>query len=193
MRAAARPRGGYTLIEVILSMALGSIVLIGLSNLMVPLTQAQVYAARGQTAQMYAVAAQSATERALRQASWVRVPSAPGLPSNLLEGCQNAAVAADQTATPLDPAQPMRWFAFCSQDGVIYAHAGDGCPARYVCGLAPLGSFGGGSLTAGATAQFTRSSPYDSVVEIDLAFDSAGVASHVQSAVSFSAAAGTNQ
>ena len=95
MSPAARrgARGGFTLIEVILAMALGSMVIIGLSNLLVPLTQAQLFAARGQTAQLNAVSAQSATERALRQATYVKIPSAPGLPSDRLEGCQNAIVA----------------------------------------------------------------------------------------------------
>jgi prepilin-type N-terminal cleavage/methylation domain-containing protein len=185
--------GGFTLIEVIISMALGSIVLIGLSNLLVPLTQAQLFAARGQTAQLNAVSAESATERALRQASYVASPATPGLPSDRLEGCQNALVTPGQAAAAIDPAQPMRWFAFCSRGGLVYAHAGDGCPPHYTCGEAPLGTFGGGSLTSGATVQFTRSSAYDSVVEIDLTFDSAGVSSHVQSAVSYAAAAGTNQ
>ncbi|MDE2509757.1 MAG: prepilin-type N-terminal cleavage/methylation domain-containing protein [Elusimicrobia bacterium] len=193
MSLTARARGGFTLVELIMAMALGSLVIIGLSNLMVPLTRAQVYATRGLTAQMNAVAAQTAAERALREATWIGTPAAPGLPSDRLEGCANAVVDPGTDPVAMDPTRPMRWFAFCSQDGVVYEHAGDGCPPRYSCGTAPQGTFGGGSLTSGATAQFTRSSAFDSVVDIDLAFDSAGVSSHVLSAVAFSAAAGTNQ
>ena len=193
MRPAARAVDGYTLIELVLSLALGSIVLIGLSNLMVPLTRAQILASRGQTAQLALVSAQSATERALRQATWLRSPSIPGLAADRLEGCENAQVEPGANPTPVDSSRPMRWFAFCAQDGVVYDHAGEGCPPRYLCGLKPLGSFGGGSLTAGATIQFTRASAYSTVVEVDLAFTSGEASSRAKSAVAFAAAAGSNQ
>jgi len=193
----ARPRrrgaAGYTLVEVMISMAMAAVILVGLENLLLPLTKAQVLAARGQTTQLSLVSAQSAVERALRQATYVRVPSAPGLASDRLEGCENAIVQTGQDPAPIDPTRPMRWFAFCTQDGLMYDHAGDGCPPAYVCGIAPLGAFGGGSLTSGATAQFTRPSAFSTVVDVSLAFASGDASASAQSAVSFNGAAGTNQ
>lgn len=189
----ARAERGHTLMEVIISMALGSIVLVGLSNLMLPLVKSQIAAMRGQTAQLALVSAQSAVERSLRQASYVRAPSAPGLPSDKLEGCENAFVEAGKDPAAIDPARPMRWFAYCTQDNMMYAHAGDGCPPQYACGLAPYATFGGGSLTSGATAQFTRASGLTTVVEVDLAFASADASASAQSAVTYAGAAGSNQ
>lgn len=186
------PRG-YTLIELVLSMALGAIVLIGLSKLMVPLTRAQILAARGQTTQLSAVAAESATERAVRQATWVRVPDAPGIPSERLEGCENARVEVGSDPVPIDPSRPMRWFAFCSQGGVLYDHGGAGCPPHYACGVEPLGSFGGGTISSTGTATFTRSSAFTTMVDIDLWFASGDATTKVRTAAAFSAAAGVNQ
>lgn len=191
MRAAAR--AGYTLVELMLSLALGSIVLIGLSNLMVPLTRAQILAARGQTTQLSLVSAQTAVERALRQATWLRAPSAPGLASEKLEGCENAAPADGSKFAPIDASRPMRWFAFCSQDGVLYDHGGEGCPPLYACGADSLGAFGGGATASTATARFTRESAFTTDVDIDLAFASGDASSKVRSAAAFSAAAGSNQ
>jgi prepilin-type N-terminal cleavage/methylation domain-containing protein len=189
----ARGRAGYTLVEVLLSMAMAAVILAGLENLLLPLTKAQVLAMRGQTAQLSLISAQSAVERALRQATYVRVPNAPGLPADHLEGCENALVQPGQDPAPIDVRKPMRWFAFCTQDGLMYDHAGDGCPPAYACGISPLGSFGGGSLTPGATAQFTRSSAFTTVVDVSLAFASGEASSSAQSAFSFNGAAGTNQ
>lgn len=186
-------RGGFTLIELILSMALGAMVLVALTKLMVPLTRAQILAARGQTTQLYAVSAQSAVERAIRQATWVKEPSAPGIPTERLEGCENAAVESGKEPVPLDASRPMRWFAFCSQDGKLYDHGGEGCPPHYVCGVSPLGSFGGGTISSTGTATFTRESPFTTVVDADLWFASGDAESKVRTGAAFAGAAGVNQ
>lgn len=185
-------RAGYTLIELVLSVALGSVVLVGLSNLMVPLTRAQVAASRGQTAQLSLVSAQSAVERALRQATWLRSPAEAGIPGDRLEGCENARME-NNTATPMDETRPMRWFAFCSQDGLVFDHAGEGCPPVYSCGRDPLGSFGGGTVFSTATARFTRASVNTTVVEVELGFESSGSVSKVETAAAYAGAAGSNQ
>lgn len=189
----ARARAGYTLIELMLSLALGAIVLAGLSSLMVPLTRTQILAARGQTTQLSLVSAQTAVERSLRQATWLRAPSAPGLASETLEGCENAAPAEGLKFAPIDETRPMRWFAYCSQDGILYDHGGDGCPPAYLCGTEPLGSFGGGTIASTATARFTRESPFTTDVDVELAFASGDAASSVRTGAQFAAAAGTNQ
>lgn len=191
MRASAR--AGFTLVELVLSLALGAVVLVGLSKLMVPLTRAQILAARGQTTQLSLVSAQKAVERAVRQATWLGAPSAPGLPSERLEGCENAAPVDAARFAPIDPSRPMRWFGFCYQDGVLYDHGGDGCPPQYLCGVAPLGAFGGGTVYSTATARFTRESAYTTDVDIELTFVSGDASSQVRSAAAFSAAAGSNQ
>jgi Tfp pilus assembly protein PilV len=183
------------LVELILAVTLSSIVILGMSSLLLPLVRSEVAAARGQTVQLNLAAALKTADREISQASWLRTPPAPGKPADRLEGCQNASAPTDVAlAEPLDPAQPMRWFALCPADGLLYYHTGPGCPSAYpyLCGSAPAAVFGGGTSPQ-AQASFLRSSPFTTVVDIDLSMTSGGTSGSLSGAAAFAGAAGTNQ
>lgn len=182
---------GFTLIELVVAMALASLVLVGLNSLMLPLVRAQVSAARTQSTQSALAGALSAAERALRTASVVTAPALAGLPSDRLEVCANA-VPEGAAYAAADPARATRWSAVCARDGAIFYHQGRGCPARYVCGQAAAAEFGGG-VVHGASASFTRPSRWSPVVDVELALTSGDASSSARTAVAVGAAAGSNQ
>jgi prepilin-type N-terminal cleavage/methylation domain-containing protein len=186
-------RRGFTLIEMVIALALSTLVVVALAALTVPLARAQVSAARGQTAQVNMSYASGLVERELRQASWIRVPTAANAPSAVLEGCTNAYVPPGASLPQrVDPARPMRWFAFCSDARSIHYHTGADCPAVYACGDSPAFSFAaGGDSTAGAT--FTRPSALSGVIEATLSLRSRDSSAAATSAVALAAAAGRNQ
>ncbi len=196
MRRRARGVGGaagFTLIELIVSMALASIVIVGMNNLLLPLVRAQGRSLRTQTAQAALTGALGAAEKAVRGASLVTMPAIPGFPSNSLAGCTNAvATGPKQDISPLDPALPMTWFAVCSAGGVFYYHEGAGCPAVYSCGAGAKAEFGGGPAPS-ATASFTRSTKSSAAIDLCLTAASGDTVESACSAVSFAAAAGSNQ
>lgn len=187
-----RPRTGFTLVEVMLAMALASIVMLGLSYVMLPLARAELLA-RGQTSQLNLAAALKTADREIRQASWLLTPSLPGIPNDRLEGCQNATPPLGAApSAPIDPGQPMSWFALCPLKGRLYYHTGGGCPPSYDCGLGPASEFGGGPASQ-VQASFTRASPFTTVVEISLNMTSDGTLGNLQSAAAFAGAAGRSQ
>lgn len=191
-----RARGrdaGFTLIELIVAMALASIVILGMNNLLLPLVRVQAQSMHTQTAQASLTGALSAVEKAVRRASLVTTPSMPGFPSNSLAGCTNA-VLSSPTLPPvaLDPSQPMAWFALCAADGRFYYHEGTGCPAVYSCGVNALSEFGGG-LAPSATASFSRSSKSNAAIDISLTAASGDTTLSANTAVAFTGAAGSNQ
>lgn len=195
MTRRARGRDGFTLIELVLAVTLASIVMLGMSSLLLPLVRSEVAAARGQTIQLNLAAALKTADREISQASWLRTPSAAGAPADRLEGCQNASAPSSvAAAAPLDPTRPMRWFALCPADGRLYYHTGAGCLLAYpyLCGSAPASVFGGGTSPQ-AQASFLRSSPYTTVVDISLSMTSGGTSGSLSSAAAFAGAAGTNQ
>ncbi|MBI3564818.1 MAG: prepilin-type N-terminal cleavage/methylation domain-containing protein [Elusimicrobia bacterium] len=182
---------GFTLIELVVAMALASLVIVGLNSLMLPLVRAQVSATRTQSTQSGLTGALSAVERALRTSSVVTAPAMPGFPSDRLEGCANA-VPEGAAFVAADPGRPTRWFAMCAREGALYYHQGGGCPARYVCGRDAAAEFGGG-VVRGASAAFTRPSRWSPVVDVELSFASGDVSSSARTAVAVGAAAGSNQ
>lgn len=192
MTRRVRPRTGFTLVEVMLSMALASIVMLGLSYVMVPLARAELLA-RGQTSQLNLSAALRTADREISQASWLLTPSLPGIPDDRLEGCQNAMPPSGAVpSAPIDPGQPVRWFALCPLKGRLYYHTGGGCPPVYACGSEPASEFGGGPKSQ-VQASFTRASPYTTVVEISLNMTSSGTSENLRSAAAFAGAAGRSQ
>lgn len=191
MRRAAPAASGFTLLELVVAMALASIVIVGMNSLLLPLVRAQAEAARTLSAQAGLAGALGAVEKALRTSSVVTTPSLPGIPGDRLEGCANA-VADGAAYAPADPARPVRWFALCARDGALYFHQGLGCPARYACGFEAAGEFGGGAVH-GAAAVFTRPARASPVVDVELSLASGGVVARARSAVAVGAAAGSNQ
>jgi len=188
-----RRAGGFTLIELVVAMALATIVIVGMDRLLLPLVRAHVDAARSATAQAGLTGALGAAEKALRRATLVTCPQLIGYPADRLEGCANAvAPGAGQAPVPLDPARPMSWFAMCAADGALYYHEGPGCPARYSCGQGALAEFGGGRAPS-ATASFTRATSADAAVDIRLTLASGPSTASAQSAAAVAAAAGSNQ
>lgn len=183
------PRKGFTLIELVVSMLLASIVLIALSSILTPLVQSQAYAARAQTVQLNLAAVDKLVEHELRQASLVTAPSLAGIPSGVLEGCANAT---GSTPAPIDPAAPMRWFAFCTTGGIVHYHSGSGCPAVYACGASPTASFTWGPAPWSSLA-FMRPSAASTLVTADMKASSGKSEAEVTSAVAFSAPAGGAQ
>lgn len=149
------PRGGFTLIELILALFLAAIIMAGLGSILTPLVRTQVLASSAQTSQLNLAAVTQLIERELRQASLVRQPS-PGTSSGALEGCANAAPPTGTEA--IDGTRPMSWFAFCVSDGIVYYHSGAGCPvaAAYLCGASPAAAFRWGPSS---TSQFLFTRP----------------------------------
>jgi type II secretory pathway pseudopilin PulG len=186
-------QAGFTLVELSLAAGLATLVILTLSYVMVPLVRAQVLAVKSQSVQLNLSAALKTADREISQASWLRAPSQAGGPSELLEGCANAAPPSDGVAAaPLDPSRPMRWFALCPANGILYYHAGEGCPPVYTCGVAPTSSFAGGSASR-TVATFTRASPLTTVVEIVMTMTNGEASGSLRSAAAFSGAAGTGQ
>jgi prepilin-type N-terminal cleavage/methylation domain-containing protein len=192
-RHARGREAAFTLIELVVAMALASIVIIGMNSLLLPLVRVQAQSMHTQTAQASLTGALSAVEKAVRQASLVTTPSMPGFPSNSLAGCTNAILPGPALPpVALDPSQPMGWFALCAADGRFYYHEGTGCPAVYSCGANAVAEFGGG-LAPSATASFSRSTKSSAAIDISLTAASGDTTLSANTAVAFAAAAGTNQ
>lgn len=180
-----------TLVELVIAMGLAMVVVLGLSNLAAPLARAQVLSHRAQTAQMAAAAVLSWSDRAIRQAAWIRLPPPAGGPSSRLEGCVNGVPGEDGAAPArIDPALPVRWFALCPREERVFVHEGDGCPPAfppyYRCGAEAAASFA-------ASATFTRASAASTVIDFEVEARSGAAVSRQRSSVGFSAAAGENQ
>lgn len=184
---------GFTLIELIMAIGLSSLVLVALFSLSVPMARTEISSIQSQTAQLNVAGAMSVFEREVRQATYLKTPAA-GASGGVVEGCSNAAVLPGAASpTPLDASQPMHWFAFCADASLVYYHAGSGaCPPSYLCGTNPTGVFGGGRSSA-VSAVFSRPSALTTVVQATFAVTSGAETSTLQNAVSYSAAAGTNQ
>lgn len=184
-------KSGLTLVELVLAMGLAMVVVLGLSNLAAPLARAQVLSHRAQTAQMAAATLLGWSDRAIREAAYVRSPPAAGGPSSRLEGCVNGVPGEDGAAAArIDPALPVRWFALCPRDERMFIHEGEGCPPAfppyYRCGERAAASFA-------ASASFTRASAASTVIDFEVEARSGEAASRLRSSVGFSAAAGENQ
>lgn len=175
---------GFTLIELVISIALATLVMAALANLGAPLARAQARGLRAQTAQIDSSSMFLWADKRLREASWVGVPAASGAAADRLEGCGNA----DRTGPggefePLDRAQPMTWFALCTGGGALQRHEGQGCPPAYRCGDGALDSFRGGPGGT-ATARFSRPFPLSSSVTAEFSASSGGESSSVTTTVS---------
>ena len=198
MRSA--PRAGFTFLELIIATFLASIVLITLSSILTPLVLSQVYSASAQNVQLNLAAVDQLVERELRQASMVTQPATAGIPSGVLEGCDNAVVLRTSPTPPapppvaLDPSSPMKWFAFCTAGGIVYYHTGAGCPAAYTCGASPTSSFTWGPMPW-SSLTFTLPSAGSTLVTavMSASSGSSGIVVTSTSSVAFSAAAGGAQ
>ena len=116
------------------------------------------------------------------------LPAAVGIPSGTLEGCANAA---GSPPAPVDPAQPMRWFAFCAAGGIVYYHSGPGCPAAYACGASPSSAFTWPDPWSSLV--FVRPSMGSTMITADMKASSGKSEAAVSLAVAFSAPAGGAQ
>ena len=182
-------RHGFTLIEFILAVSMGSIVIGALYSLMTMLVQSQVYSARSQTVQLNLMIIDKLVNKELRQATLLTQPSVAGTPSAVLEGCGNASGA---PPAPIDTNSPMRWFAICSSAGTVYYHTGAGCPASYFCGTSPTAAFAWG-FAPQAWLNFTRPSMAGTLVTTTMKASNQDASAQMDSAVAFSAPAGGAQ
>jgi Tfp pilus assembly protein PilW len=187
------PAAGFSLIELVIAMLMASLVLVALTSILTPLIVTQVYAARAQGVQLNLDSAQQLIERELRQATFVNTPATAGMPSGVLEGCDNAAASpTPPSPVPIDPASPMRWFAFCASGGIIYYHSGASCPAAYRCGASPVAAFSSG-LNPQSTLTFARPSAASTLITATLTAASGNSSAVATTAVAFSAPAGGAQ
>lgn len=184
--------GGFSLIELVIAAALGTLALAAAVSMITPVVQEQASSARGQTSLLGAAAAQRTVERDLRQATVVTRPAAAET-ADVLEGCSNAGRDGSGALAPIAAGEPMRWFAFCAADGLIHRHSGPGCPApAYTCGESAAFSFGGGRAPR-AQASFSRPSARSAMVESSLTLASGDVETTLHGGAAFLAAAGANQ
>jgi Tfp pilus assembly major pilin PilA len=190
--AVRRGRAGFTLVEFILAAGLGATILMTLSYLLFALVRAQAVAAKSESVQMNLAAAVKTADHEISQASWLRSPARAGVSSAVLEGCSNASPPSTGVpAAPLDPSKPMRWFAFCPSDGVLFYHAGAGCPPSYACGDDPTSWFAAGKESQ-TDAVFTRA-PLTTVVEVDVTMTNGESSGTLKTAAAFAGAAGSVQ
>ncbi|MBI4061970.1 MAG: hypothetical protein HY403_11135 [Elusimicrobia bacterium] len=150
-------RRGVSLVELVIATGLASLALAALAALTATGARHQVQALRSATAQMSAALAFKAIEREMSEATYVIAPAAGTSNATTLEACANARLpAAGGALEPINPARPMRFFAFCrTSAGIVRYHARTtGCPAAYTCGAGPVASFG--SSARPVDARFTR-------------------------------------
>jgi type II secretory pathway pseudopilin PulG len=183
------PSAGFTLIELIFSVCLLSIVMVGIGSILTSLILSQVYTAGAASIQLSLAEIGKLVEQELRQASLVTHPALINEPSAVLEGCDNAA---GSTPEPIDTDAPMRWFAFCASEGIVYYHTGAGCPASYTCGASPTAAFKWGPAPQSYLA-FTRPSAGSTLITANLQGSSGKFSAEVTSAGSFAAPAGGAQ
>lgn len=190
-----RRRAGFTLLELLIAVAMSAAVLIGIAGLSLPLVRSQVTASTALTAQLGSAAALAQIERTLRQATYLVKPAVAAAPASSLEGCSNAAVfPGSASPTFIDPAQPVTGFAFCSADHALWYYSGGACPLPYACGGPGgfvLAGVPGGSPNA--TATFLRPSAASSLVRASISVQSGAVTSSAETSVSMAFAAGRNQ
>jgi hypothetical protein len=108
----------------IVALALGSIVMAGLTMLGMPMIQGQAKALNVMRSQGDAMMAQKALGLSLRESSQVDIPPYPGTTS-ALSGCVNFDAALGGV---INPAQPIRAFYFCEQNGDLHYYQAGTCP-----------------------------------------------------------------
>lgn len=182
---------GFMLLELVIALSLGSAVIAALLSILTLLVRNREYSFRSQSVQLNLAEVDRLVERELRQASLVAVPSVPNAPSGTLEGCANA-YARGASVAPVDADAPMRSFAFCSKDGIVYYYSQSGCPAVYSCGRAPTASFVWGPSPS-SSLYFWRESSASTMITADMKASSLDAAAEIRSAIAFSAPAGGAQ
>lgn len=183
-------RGGVSLIELVMAVGLATLALAALSRLTCTAALYQVRALRSSDAQMNAALAMKTVEREMAEATYLLAPAPTGAPARTLAACANAQPAPGGGApVPIDPARPMRFFAFCQADGTFYLHALTGCPAAYVCGSSPAVSVGEGLRPVSAV--FLRP-PEGGVIQVALTASSGGITSSRDGSYAVAASAGMN-
>lgn len=183
----AAAQAGFTLAELLMAIALAGLVGAGLTSILSPLLQSHALSSRALNVQLGLAAVDSLVERELRQASLVLRPALVGLPSDTLEGCANASLQGG-TAVPVDASVPMRWFAFCASQGLVYYHRGTGCSGPWTCGRSPAATFRWGQSPT-TVLSFARASTRDSLVTTYIKAVSSGYTAEARSAVAFASPA----
>lgn len=124
-------RGGFTLAELLIALTLGSLLIMAMSAMFLPVTGAQVDLFRSARVQGEALLAAKAIQLDLEQSSMVSVPAA-GAPGDELAGCVNFDPAAGGA---LDSTRPVAGFRYCLIDGALRRGETGSCPpAAFVCG-----------------------------------------------------------
>lgn len=184
MERLARARAGFTLIEIIVVMALGMIVFIGVIGLGSQMSRTTVDSRRQAGAQMDAAALMQIVDRRLREATQVSRPASGS--GATLEGCSNAAtLPGDSTPSALDTAKSMKWFAFCHVGETLHYHEGVGCPGTYTCGTGSTLSFG--QTGSPASASFARPASPASQVDVSVTMAVKDKSTSLQSSIAFAA------
>lgn len=177
------------LVELLVSLSLGTMVLAAGLNLMSMAASGQVRATRQERLQGDAFLAWRALEAELRKSTAILEP-ASGAGSDVLTGCDNY----DPRLGPLDPAAPVTGFVFCERAGSLYFYRFAGCPPVMLpaCGSSAGTVVAGGmSHRASVPAYFSRPAP--GLVRFAYQTSASGQSQPVDVSVAFNAAAGTNQ
>lgn len=189
MRGALGSRG-ISLIEVMIAVSLSGFALFAVFSLMGTAYRQQMHTLKSASAQLNAVVAFKAIEREMGEASYLLSPVVPGRPSDILTACANAQPApGGGPLVPIDTARPMRFFAFCQNNGTFYHHTLPGCPASYSCGVNPASAVGGSGRRV--TASFIRA-PRGTVVRAALASSAGASSASRESSFAVAVAAGMN-
>lgn len=159
---------GFSLIELLIALALGSLAIVGALSLVTNLAMAHVKGQKELSAEMGALTAARQAERELRQTTILIAPL-PSTSGPTLEGCANAVLRpGDAAPSALDVSAPLRGYAFCSAAGVLYYHSSASCPPSYSCGSGGV-PLAGSPGRSSASTSFTRTSARSALVEVDIA------------------------
>ncbi|MBI4060397.1 MAG: prepilin-type N-terminal cleavage/methylation domain-containing protein [Elusimicrobia bacterium] len=162
MRAARG--GGFSLIEVVVALALASTVFLAVTALFSPMIRTQVKAMNGLYSQGEALIALKAMNRSIARASEIHIPAAAEA-GDVLSGCINY----DSTrGSAIDAAQATRMFYYCLEGGNLYRYSVDSLP----CPMPPPAACAAGGTLIGRNVScagdcFTRRSGIRNVVRLN--------------------------
>lgn len=156
---AARPPNGFTLMELVVAIALSSMVMIALTTLFLPIVRTQMRSLNDLHSQGDAMTAHRGLLQSLRDASEIYHPAQGS--ADWISGCSNY----DSTlGAPIDGSAPNRSFYYCVAGGRLYYHSQTGAVgAPTACPMSPPSCAAGTflaanvSLPAGYNNYFVRS------------------------------------
>lgn len=189
----ARKARGFTIIEMVIALSLGTMVLVAVNSLYMPLMRTQFDAYRRGGAQAEALIAHKSLRLSISQATEIYLP-APSAGGDLLSGCSNFDSAKGAGVQGLlDPDGPSRSFYFCVEGGILYEYwAEASCPMFYPpCGGATAGYRALArriSHAPGFPAYFVRPAAAPNVVELHYQAEGRGVSQIVATAVAYEGA-----